>query len=191
MSDDLRWVGPAVENFRDYLLLLARMQLGQLAGNKLEASDMVPCRQLLEAIASGTNSAAGARRRWPAGFVSYWRSTLPTLPARRDERSAMWRASARWRWPSSSRRRASGLGWPPIQRLAQPAGRVPSRRLAARLAGALTQVPEAQRQALLLRYCQDCSVEEISRRLDRTPAAVAGLLKRGLRQLRTRVDDRG
>jgi RNA polymerase sigma-70 factor (ECF subfamily) len=70
-----------------------------------------------------------------------------------------------------------------------PSQRAECHELAIRLAGVLTQVPEVQREALLLRYCQDCSVEEISRRLDRTPAAVAGLLKRGLRQLRVLLDD--
>jgi RNA polymerase sigma-70 factor (ECF subfamily) len=52
------------------------------------------------------------------------------------------------------------------------------------LAQALARLPEHQRQALILRHCQGRSLEEISTELGRTPAAVAGLLKRGLHQLR-------
>jgi len=33
--------GPVVEQFRSYLLLLARMQLGRQAGNRVEPSDLV------------------------------------------------------------------------------------------------------------------------------------------------------
>jgi RNA polymerase sigma-70 factor (ECF subfamily) len=53
-----------------------------------------------------------------------------------------------------------------------------------RLVDALSQLPEANRQALVLRHCQGLSLAEISTRLGRTPAAVAGLLKRGLAELR-------
>jgi RNA polymerase sigma-70 factor (ECF subfamily) len=52
------------------------------------------------------------------------------------------------------------------------------------LANALAQLPEPQRAALVLRHCQGLSVNEISVQLGRTPAAVAGLLKRGVAQLR-------
>jgi RNA polymerase sigma factor (sigma-70 family) len=49
---------------------------------------------------------------------------------------------------------------------------------------ALARLPEAQREALVLRHCENWSLADISRHLNRTPAAVAGLLKRGLKQLR-------
>jgi DNA-directed RNA polymerase specialized sigma24 family protein len=40
------------------------------------------------------------------------------------------------------------------------------------------------REALVLKHCQDWSLAEIGRHLGRSPAAVASLLRRGLRQLR-------
>jgi RNA polymerase sigma-70 factor (ECF subfamily) len=58
-----------------------------------------------------------------------------------------------------------------------------------RLADALALLPEANRQALVMRHCQGLSLAEISNRLGRTPSAVAGLLKRGLAELRTRLPD--
>jgi RNA polymerase sigma-70 factor, ECF subfamily len=41
----------------------------------------------------------------------------------------------------------------------------------------------------MLRYYEGLSLDEISARLGRTPAAVAGLLKRGLKQLRATLLD--
>jgi len=55
---------------------------------------------------------------------------------------------------------------------------------AVRLAEALAQLPEAQREALILQHWQGRSLAEIGEQLGRSPAAVAGLIKRGLNQLR-------
>jgi RNA polymerase sigma-70 factor (ECF subfamily) len=54
----------------------------------------------------------------------------------------------------------------------------------ARLAEAMEELPDAQREALVLHYWQGQSLAEIGEQLGRTPAAVAGLLHRGLKQLR-------
>jgi RNA polymerase sigma-70 factor (ECF subfamily) len=55
---------------------------------------------------------------------------------------------------------------------------------AVRVAGALAELPDANREAVVLRYYEGLSLDEVSARIGRTPAAVAGLLKRGLKQLR-------
>jgi RNA polymerase sigma-70 factor (ECF subfamily) len=52
------------------------------------------------------------------------------------------------------------------------------------LADGLTTLPEAQSQAVVLRYWQSCSLAEIADRMGRSPASVAGLLHRGLKALR-------
>jgi RNA polymerase sigma-70 factor (ECF subfamily) len=56
---------------------------------------------------------------------------------------------------------------------------------AVRLAQALATLPEMQREVVVLRHCQGWSLADISRHLGRSPAAVAGLLHRGLEQLRS------
>ena len=53
-----------------------------------------------------------------------------------------------------------------------------------RLAEALGELPEAQREALVLQHWHGWSLAQIGQHLGRSPAAVAGLLHRGLRQLR-------
>ena len=45
-------------------------------------------------------------------------------------------------------------------------------------------LPIAQREAIILFYVEGCGISEICQRLEKTPAATAGLLKRGLRTLR-------
>ena len=54
------------------------------------------------------------------------------------------------------------------------------------LADFLKSLPEAQREALVLQHWHGWTVSRIAQHMDRTPAAVAGLLKRGLRELRTK-----
>ena len=62
---------------------------------------------------------------------------------------------------------------------------------AVRLSDALARLPEAQRQAIMLQYWEACSLAEIARHLKRTPAAVAGLLHRGLKRLRSLLTEPG
>jgi RNA polymerase sigma factor (sigma-70 family) len=58
-----------------------------------------------------------------------------------------------------------------------------------RLASALTRLPDAQREALELRHLQGRSVAEISRQMGRSEASTAGLLRRGLKQMRELLAD--
>ena len=56
-----------------------------------------------------------------------------------------------------------------------------------RLAQALTTLPTAQREAIFQHHLQGASLAEVSRRMGRSEAAVAGLLHRGLKQLRQQL----
>jgi RNA polymerase sigma-70 factor (ECF subfamily) len=61
----------------------------------------------------------------------------------------------------------------------------------ARLEGALGALPEDQREAVRLRHLEGWALEDIARRLNRTPAATAGLIKRGMQALRRRLHEPG
>ncbi len=57
------------------------------------------------------------------------------------------------------------------------------------LAAALDKLPDAQREALMLRHFHGWPLAQIAEHLGRSHAAVAGLLKRGLQQLRDQLRD--
>jgi RNA polymerase sigma-70 factor (ECF subfamily) len=60
---------------------------------------------------------------------------------------------------------------------------------ALQLADAMAALPEAQREALILNNWHGWTVSEIARHMGRSSTAVAGLLKRGLQQLRQQLTD--
>jgi RNA polymerase sigma-70 factor (ECF subfamily) len=65
-----------------------------------------------------------------------------------------------------------------------PSQRLQRQERALQLADALAQLPDAQRDALILRHFHECSLADIAAQLDCTSAAVTGLLQRGLKSLR-------
>jgi len=72
-------------------------------------------------------------------------------------------------------------------RPASPSQPLLQRERKAEIAKILQTLPADQREAVRLRHLEGCSLAEIARRLDRTEAAVAGLLKRGLAKLREKL----
>src|SRR5262249_47920572 len=60
---------------------------------------------------------------------------------------------------------------------------------ARRVAEARDPLPEAQREALVVQHWHAWSVREIAAKTGRTPAAIAGLIKRGLKQLRAHLQE--
>jgi RNA polymerase sigma-70 factor (ECF subfamily) len=52
---------------------------------------------------------------------------------------------------------------------------------------ALTALPDDQREAVRLRHLEGWALADIAARLGRTPAATAGLIKRGMKTLRSRL----
>lgn len=58
---------------------------------------------------------------------------------------------------------------------------------ATRLAAAILELPDDQRQAVILRHITGFTLVEAAARLERTEASVAGLLRRGLRNLREKL----
>ncbi len=57
------------------------------------------------------------------------------------------------------------------------------------LAQALETLPDDQREAVRLRYLAQQSLDEIARQMNKTAAAVAGLIRRGVEKLRQQLPD--
>jgi RNA polymerase sigma-70 factor, ECF subfamily len=176
------------EQFRAYLRLLAEVHLGPRPSPGLDASDLVQ-QTLLDAhrgrdrFRGSTESelAAWLRRLLACNVADAHRARA------RLKRDVGRERSLEAALEASSERIAGFLA---------DGGTSPDRRAerheaALRLADALALLPEANRRALVLRHFQGLAVAEIAEDLGRTPAAVAGLLKRGLAQLRTILPEGG
>jgi RNA polymerase sigma-70 factor (ECF subfamily) len=70
-----------------------------------------------------------------------------------------------------------------------PSERAGKREQSAALAEAVAGLPAEQREVVLLKHCEGLPLADIAARLGRSPASVAGLLRRGLRRLRELLDD--
>lgn len=169
-----------LEEFRSYLLLLARMQLDTRAQGKVDASDVVQ-QTLLEAHAkrdqfSGNRAglAAWLQRALANNLVDAMRAL------RRGKRDIRREQSLDAAVANSSIRLAGLLAG----REPSPSRQLAQHEEAIRLAAAIARLPEAQAEAVVLHHLQGWPLSEVSRQLGRTEAAVAGLLHRGLRKLR-------
>jgi RNA polymerase sigma-70 factor (ECF subfamily) len=173
--------GFPLERFRPYLLLLARRQLGGPARGKLEPSDVVQI-TLLEAHRKreqfrGTTDAE--RAAWLRQMLAFNIADAMRHMGR-GKRDAARERSLEQEVEQSSIRLGS---WLAVSE-PSPSADAAQHEVAVRVAAALAELPEANREAVVLRYYEGLSLDEISARIGRTQAAVAGLLKRGLKQLR-------
>ena len=184
MSDTAVDIAGRLERFRTYLGLLAWMQLDPLLRGKVDLSGVVQ-QTLLEAHDIMRTSAAPARD----GETPLLRRLLANnlgdeiRKARAQKRDAGRERSLEAALDASSVRLEAFLA----AEQSSPGDRVERAEELARLADALAALPEAQRLAIEMHYLRGMSVVEVSAHLARTPAAVAGLLHRGLDRLRQRM----
>ena len=172
------------ECYRDYLLLLARLQIDPRLQGKLDPSDVVQ-QTLLRAHQKrdqfrGTTEAE--RAAWLRAILAHALADAArkygqgVLGRERSLEASLEQSSHRLdRWLADSRP-TPGQGVDRDEQLL-------------RLAGALARLPDDQRRAVELRHLQGLSVAEISQLMGRSTAAVGGLLQRGLRALRGMLDD--
>jgi RNA polymerase sigma-70 factor (ECF subfamily) len=179
--------GPALERYRPYLLLLARMRLDPRLRGKLDASDVVQ-QTLLEAHQArdqfrGTEheEAAWLRQILARNLANAVRDLM------RDKRDVRREQSLEAAIEESSRRLD---GWLAAEQ-SSPSERAERHEQGVRLAAALAELPEAQREALTLHHLEGRPLEEVARLVGRSREAVAGLIKRALRQLRERLREPG
>jgi RNA polymerase sigma-70 factor (ECF subfamily) len=187
MDRDADADGLALEQFRDYLRLLARLRLDPRLRAKLDPSDVVQ-QTLLEAH----QGLAQFRGRTFAERAAWLRQILARNLANavrdlgRDKRDVNRERSLEAAVEESASRLEAWLA----AEQSSPSERAERNEEAVRLARALAALPEAQREVVVLRHCQGWSLADISRHVGRSPSAVAGLLHRGLHDLRTRLEER-
>jgi RNA polymerase sigma-70 factor, ECF subfamily len=172
-----------LERYRSYLLLLARSQDG-VGGDA--ASDLVQ-----KTLLAACSQQEQFRGRTKAELAAWLKQILrnQVIDAYRQQRRLkrdVAREVALEAGVDGSFTRAddwlAAVDSSPSQRVARQEELV-------QLAGALAELPEAQREAIVLHHLQGASLAAVAQQLGRTEAAVAGLLHRGLKALREHLDD--
>ncbi|HEX4607118.1 MAG TPA: sigma-70 family RNA polymerase sigma factor [Urbifossiella sp.] len=172
-----------VEGHRGHLVALARLQLAArpwLAA-RMDASDLVQ-----QVMLKAHTGRADFRGHTPGELAAWLRQILKHTLA--NELRAHTRGK---RDVGVERELEAGLdassgrldAWLAADHTS-PSERAERDERAAALAVAVDALPHDQREVVLMKHCQGLSLIEIGTRTRRTPAAVAGLLRRGLAGLR-------
>jgi RNA polymerase sigma-70 factor (ECF subfamily) len=181
MADDVEGARRPLESYREYLRLLARLQLDQRLQGLLDPSDLAQ-QTLLQAHAHLHTF----RGKTDAEFQAWLRAILAQQLAQAVRKHGKIRDrthSLEAALEQSSARMESLLASEPSS---PSQGAVLAERLV-ELATALGQLPEDQRTAMELRYLQGLSVAEVARQMGRGATSVTGLLYRGHKTLRTEL----
>jgi RNA polymerase sigma-70 factor (ECF subfamily) len=175
---------PDYERYRAYLTVLVRQQRRPGSPAKADPSGVVQ-QTLLDAHQAGDGFAglASAQR------LAWLRVALARNLADEQRRLLADRRDVRREQDLAGEVESSAAG---LERWLAAGQSSPSQRAdrdeqVLRLAAALTELPEAQRVAIEEHYFHGRPVAAIAADMGRTHAAVAGLLKRGLSQLRERL----
>jgi RNA polymerase sigma-70 factor, ECF subfamily len=173
-----------LEGHRPYLRLLARMSLDPRWQPRIDCSDLVQ-----ETLLQAHQCRKQYRGSSPAELAGWLRSILARklLNAVRDLQRAR-RDVGRERSLDAALEQSSALldGWLAADQSA-PDRRAEARDEGLRLAAALETLPEAQREAVTLHHLHRWTLQDVAAYLGRTPAAAAGLIKRGLQALRAHL----
>jgi RNA polymerase sigma-70 factor (ECF subfamily) len=173
--------------YRSYLCFLARLQLDPRLLGKLDPSDIVQ-QTLLEAYTDREQFRGTTDAQWLAWLRQLLAHNLSdALKAFRQAKRDVGREQGLDAALQASSVRLEA--W--LADGNQPGAEEEAVRheRALRLADALEKLPEAQRQALVLQHWHGWSLAQIAEQMERSLAAVAGLLKRGLQNLREQLHD--
>jgi RNA polymerase sigma-70 factor (ECF subfamily) len=173
-----------LERYRQYLGILARVQLDPRLQGKIDLSGVVQ-QTLLEAY----QALPGFEQRGPAQTSAWLRRILAhNLGDEIRKLAAGKRDLAREQSLEAALDASSSRldEWLAADQ-SSPSQQVERAEQALELAAALAELPEAQREALVLQHWHGWSLAQIATHMQRSHAAVAGLIKRGLQQLRSRL----
>jgi RNA polymerase sigma-70 factor (ECF subfamily) len=175
-----------LEEYRDYLLVLARATLAHRLQSKLDPSDAVQqtllrAHECRDQFRGGTEAerAAWLRRILAnvlAGSVRAFATAARDIEVEQSLAAALDGSSARLE------------GWIAADH-SSPSEQVTRGEQLLRVAGALARLPEDQRRAVELHHLQGCTLAEVAEVMGRGNRAVAGLLLRGMRRLRQLLDE--
>lgn len=176
----------SLDNFRSYLRLLARLHLDPRLQGKLDPSDVV--QQTFLQAHQAWHTFRGQTEEELAGWLRQILARNLAHAVRdfeRDKRDINREHSLQQAIDASSMRLEAWL----VAEQQSPSEQAERRESTLHLAEALEQLSADHREAILLHYWHKRTVAEIAEEMGRTPMAVAGLLKRGLKKLRQLINE--
>lgn len=186
MADSRTVEGSRLEQYRAYLRLLARLQLAPQLRRHMDPSDMVQ-QTLLEAYRSldqFVGRTEGELTAWLRQILAHQMAhALRDLT--RLKRDVTREQSLDAALAESSSRLDAWL----VAEQMTPGEQAQRNEEILRVAEAMEQLPEAQREAVILHYWEEWPLARIAEHMERSSAAVAGLLQRGLRAIRQQVGE--
>jgi RNA polymerase sigma-70 factor (ECF subfamily) len=168
-----------LEGFRAYLRLLARLHLDPRLQGKLDPSDVVQ-----QTLLQAWEALEGFRGQSSAEMAVWLRRILANNLAQAVRKFARAKRDVAREVEKGIALSSAWLDQWVVAEQSSVCTRADRNEQALRLAQALEQLPAAQRDALVLQHWQGWSLAKIGKHLDKSPEAVAGLIKRGLKQLR-------
>ncbi len=170
-----------LNRYRGYLQFLARLHLQQQCRSKIDHSDIVQ-QCLLQALAAHTKF----RGRTEAERQAWLRKILvheiahATRDLHTQKRDIKRERSIEAALDESSMRLAHVIA----SRDSTPSHEMVRQESMRDIAAAIEQLPENQRQVLILRYWDRMSVQEVALALDKSTSSIAGLLHQATKKLR-------
>lgn len=172
---------PDLEHYREYLRFLAEVQVRGPLRARMDPSDLVQ-QTMMQAHAARDQCQAedsAAKAAWLRQIMN--RALLHAIrDHQRDKRDMRRERSLEASINGSSCRIADFLSGGE----SSPSVRADRNEQVARLAAAMGDLPEAQREAIIWHYFHGCTLAEVGEHLGRSGPAVAGLVHRGLKALR-------
>jgi RNA polymerase sigma-70 factor (ECF subfamily) len=169
------------ERFRHYLTIVAQVNLDHRLRAKLDASDIVQ-----QTLLQAHQSIKDFRGTTDGEMAAWLRQILVRILAHtvrdfgRDKRNIAREVNLAQQIDQTTLHLERVLA----ANQSSPSLKASRNESWLRLVEALNRLPESQRDVVGLYYLEECGISEISQRMGKSPVAVAGLLKRGLRKLR-------
>ena len=175
-----------LDRFREYLHLLARMQIDPRLRRDCDASDIVQT-----VLLRAHQGEAGFRGKTHEELAAWLRKILANTLADvlrdrlRDRRDIRREVNLEKALNESSLHLAACAA----ARERSPSSILREKEDSLRLAGTLARLPEAQREAVTLKHLEGRSLVDVANLMGRSPASVASLLRRGLAKLREMLEE--